>query len=111
VNSSCCSSVALVGVGVLGIIYAALSLALRLPGIRSFHHSIVAMGSASGLRAVGIFLFVVLLIGGSRRRRDEPFITGTSPSTRWSGWRGVSPCDQRANAGRAGAASPGGRPS
>ena len=35
---------ALGGVGVLGIIYAALSLALRLPGIRSFRQSIIAMG-------------------------------------------------------------------
>ena len=30
-------------------------------------------GQASGLSAIGIFLFVVLLISGSRRRRDEPF--------------------------------------
>ena len=51
---------ALVGVGVLVIIYAALSLGLRLAGIRSFHQSIIARGSASGLRAVGIFLVVVL---------------------------------------------------
>jgi hypothetical protein len=43
------SSVALVGVGVLGIICAALSLGLRLPGIRPFRQSIIAMGSAFGL--------------------------------------------------------------
>ena len=55
---------ALVGVGELGIIYAGLSLGLRLPGIRSFRQSIIAKGSASGLSAIGIFLFVVLLIGG-----------------------------------------------
>jgi hypothetical protein len=81
------------------------------PGDSVLRQSIIAMGSASGLSAVGIFLFVVLLIGGSRRRRDEPFNCWNLSRYPLERRRGVSPCDQRAKAGHAGAASPGGHPS
>ena len=62
---------ALVGVGVLGINYAALSLALRLPGIRSFRQSIIAIGSRPVVLRRGRLARTMMLFGLSEQRHQR----------------------------------------